>query len=131
MSVQCGREGGTAPSRCEWLPNSPGGAPPPPTVAIVLGNSAGSRGGGAPTRITSIRVEPGCSTKQTKTFSYQHNAGIGSASLPPRTRGARAGACEKVGRGDKDCGLRRPLHQEAVLTCMKVLYDRYCRAKYR
>ena len=30
--------------------------------------------------------------------------------------------CEKVGRGDKDCGLRRPLHQEAVLTCMKILY---------
>ena len=49
------------PSRCEWLPNSPGGAPPPPTVAIVLGNSAGSRGGGAPTRIISIRVEFGYS----------------------------------------------------------------------
>jgi hypothetical protein len=30
--------------------------------------------------------------------------------------------CEKGGRGDKDCGLRRPLHQEAVLTCMKILY---------
>ena len=61
------REGGVAPSRCEWLPNSPGGRPPPPpTVAIditeeargggppylqhlliALGNSAGSRCGGA------------------------------------------------------------------------------------
>jgi hypothetical protein len=71
-----GRGGGTAPSRCEWLPNSPGGAPPPPTVAIVLGNSAGSRGGGAPTR---------------KPFQYQHNVGIGSASLPPLAWGSRWG----------------------------------------
>jgi hypothetical protein len=37
-----GREGGSAPSRCEWLPDSPGGAPPP-TVAI--GNTHSARRG--------------------------------------------------------------------------------------
>ena len=72
------------PSRCEWLPNSPGGAPPPPTVAIVLGNSAGSRGGGAPTRIISIRIEPGYSTSRRKPFHTRNNVpGIGFGELAP------------------------------------------------
>ena len=87
VGVPGGREGGHSPPLgASGYPTRRGGRPPPTVAIDIIGNSAGSRSGGArPLGIISILFHRrfGFITVSPKTLShYQHNAGRGSASLP-------------------------------------------------
>ena len=133
-----GREGGSAPSRCEWLPDSPGGAPPP-TVATGNTHSA-RRGRQLGSLSTASRLNPFGSLSSLKTINLTKQQRVISPRLTTQSReelqaqhksqqeNRNFSFCVPSGRGVSSCAsvylhvlAQHPRPEVPQVTCLRSL----------